>query len=320
MPNFICYTENQRQDLIFFLSQKSNYPIGVDRTFNLGRFFVTALVYKNLRVVRANDADEHPLVFGPVFIHRDAIFEAYNYFLSTIKGSLYPQNSISWFDIRLGDGIYIGSGEERAIVNATDINFPGSNVIMLETFERWCIELQVGVPQKDRKKICDAIFGDKGAINADDSIDFERKSRKVLEKACVCVSEICELFQEQVTTLHANAPTRKSNVSTNWTNNNCESLNHILKLDANWKVKSTPDLINMLHEMTMLHFKDFKRALYGEGNYRLYGKYAKYSVPRSQWKSLNSVDREAKFTDFVKNKKCVKAKMQKLRQVHLLRF
>ena len=148
MPNFICYTENQRQDLIFFLSQKSNYPIGGDRTFNLGRFFVTALVYKNLRVVRANNADEHPLLLGPVFIHRDAIFEAYNYFLSTIKGSLYPQNSISWFDIRLGDGIYIGSDEERAIVNAIDINFPGSNVIMLETFERWCIELQVGVPQK----------------------------------------------------------------------------------------------------------------------------------------------------------------------------
>ena len=126
-----------------------------------------ALVYKNLRVVRANDADEHPLLLGPVFIHRDAIFEAYNYFLSTIKGSLYPQNSISWFDIRLGDGIYIGSDEERAIVNAIDINFPGSNFIMLETFERWCIELQVGVPQKDRKKICNAIFGDKGAINAD---------------------------------------------------------------------------------------------------------------------------------------------------------
>ena len=307
-PNAKFYLLHQeptsRSDL--FLSQKSYYPIGVDRTFNLGRFFVTALVYKNLRVVRANDADEHPLLLGPVFIHRDAIFEAYNYFLSTIKGSLHPQNSISSFDIRLEEGIYIGSDEERAIINAIDINFPGSNVIMLETFERWCVELQVGVPQKDRKKICDAIFGDKGAINADDSIDFERKSRKVLEKVCVCVSEICELFQEQVTTLHVNAPTRKSNVSTNWTNNKCESLNHILKLDANWKVKSTPDLINMLHEMTMLHFKDFKRALYGEGNYRLYGKYAKYSVPRSQWKSLISVDREANFPDFVKNKKCVK--------------
>ena len=46
VPNYICYTENQRDDLIFFLSQKSEYPIGVDSGFNLGRFFVTALVYK----------------------------------------------------------------------------------------------------------------------------------------------------------------------------------------------------------------------------------------------------------------------------------
>ena len=47
------------------------------------------------------------------------------------------------------------------------------------------MQSKVGVPQKDRKKICDAIFGDKGAINADDSIDFETKSRKVIEEAYV---------------------------------------------------------------------------------------------------------------------------------------
>ena len=74
MPNFICYTENQLQDLIFFLSQKSTNPIGVDRTFNLGKFFVTALVYKNLRVVRSQNSSEHPIFIGPVFIHLGAYY------------------------------------------------------------------------------------------------------------------------------------------------------------------------------------------------------------------------------------------------------
>ena len=101
MPNFICYTENQRDDSIFFLSQKSEYPIGVDRTFNLGRFFVTALACKNVRLIRA-DEDGKPLFIGPVFIHRDATFEAYNYFFSTIKESLYSKNYIGSFDLRLG--------------------------------------------------------------------------------------------------------------------------------------------------------------------------------------------------------------------------
>ena len=63
-------------------------------------------------------------------------------FFSTIIGSLYPQNSISSFDIRLGDGIHIGSDEERAIVKCHRHQFSRiKSVIMLETFERWYIEL-----------------------------------------------------------------------------------------------------------------------------------------------------------------------------------
>ena len=85
MPNFVCYTEDQKEDLMFFLSRKRDYPIGVDRTFNLGHFFVTALVYKNLRVVRKDNEDEHPLFVGPIFIHRDATFESYNFFFPLSK-------------------------------------------------------------------------------------------------------------------------------------------------------------------------------------------------------------------------------------------
>ena len=79
-----------------------------------------------------------------------------------------------------------------------------------------------------------------------------------------------------------------------------------MKLDANWKVQSTPDLITMLHDITRLHFKDFKRALYGEGNYRLCGKYKKFAITRNAWKSLDEAERQKMFTDFVKNKRCVK--------------
>ena len=74
-----------------------------------------------------------------------------------------------------------------------------------------------------------------------------------------------------------------------------------MKLDANWKVKNTPDLINMLHGITLLHFKDFERALYGEGNYRLYGEYTKCPIPRNVWKKLAEVDRQKQFSYFIKN-------------------
>ena len=88
---------------------------------------MTELVSKNLRLVRADDADEHPLFIGPVLIHRDATFDAYNYFFSTVKASLYSKHSIGSFDLRLGKDMLIGSDEERALVNAIDSYFPGSN-------------------------------------------------------------------------------------------------------------------------------------------------------------------------------------------------
>ena len=75
-----------------------------------------------------------------------------------------------------------------------------------------------------------------------------------------------------------------------------------MKLDANWKVKNSPELMRMLHEMTLLHFKDFRRALYGTGNYRLFGKYRKHKIPRNVWKKLNEDDRQERFSDFVQNK------------------
>ena len=69
-----------------------------------------------------------------------------------------------------------------------------------------------------------------------------------------------------------------------------------MKLDADWKVKSIPELIEMLS-------KDLKRALYGEGNYRLYGKHKKNSFRRSVWKSFDEAQRKQKFSDFLEKKR-----------------
>ena len=87
---------------MFFVSQISEYPIGVNRTFNLERCFVTAIVYKHLRVVRADNSEEHPLFIGPAFIHRDATFEAYNYFFAAVKTSLCSNSSIRIIRLRTG--------------------------------------------------------------------------------------------------------------------------------------------------------------------------------------------------------------------------
>ena len=141
-------------------------------------------------------------------------------------------------------------------------------------------------------------------VNANNSFDFDRKVEVVVVKAAN-FPKFSEYFKNKLQpsiNTYVKAPSRNAITINNWTNNNCESFNHIMKLDANWKVKNSPELMRMLHEMTLLHFKDFRRALYGTGNYRLFGKYRKHKIPRNVWKKLNEDDRQERFSDFVQNK------------------
>ena len=61
---------NRRPDdrLHIFLPRHGG-TVGVDRTFNLGHFFATTLVYKHPRVIK-NDTKDHPIFIGPLLLHR----------------------------------------------------------------------------------------------------------------------------------------------------------------------------------------------------------------------------------------------------------
>ena len=87
VPSVICYTEEQIKDLKHFLKHAKNQPIGIDRTFNLGSFYVTVLVYKNQRLFRKNSS-EHPIFLGPVLLHKDATYKTYKTFLEHIATEL----------------------------------------------------------------------------------------------------------------------------------------------------------------------------------------------------------------------------------------
>ena len=124
------------------------------------------------------------LCFGPVFIHRDSNYEAYNYFFSTIKASLCSSDIINKFELNLNCDILIGSDEEKALTKAIDSVFPSSIRFLctkhLKDGTSAYHQKEVGVPQKDRTEICKAIFGEEGIVNADDSISFDKMSKDVL--------------------------------------------------------------------------------------------------------------------------------------------
>ena len=70
-----------------------------------------------------------------------------------------------------------------------------------------------------------------------------------------------------------------------WTNNNCESINHVFKRAINWTPKSIPELIKSLHNIVKVLFLDIKRSLYGTVNFELFSVYRKHPVSYQAWQS-----------------------------------
>ena len=58
---------------------------------------------------------------------------------------------------------------------------------------------------------------------------------------------------------------QESRIPLQWKKNSCESINHILQLNQDWK----PELINKIHKEIVLQESLVNGALYGHGDYEL---------------------------------------------------
>ena len=113
------------------------------------------------------------------------------------------------------------------------------------------------------------------------SVDLSMKETEILDS----ISQDPKLvtnFKKRIFPLikdHVYLP-HKSRSVTNWTNNNCESINHILKISTDWRPRKLPDLVDRLHTSVTLQMLDLRRSLYDSGNYILTSKFLKFKIPR----------------------------------------
>jgi hypothetical protein len=68
-----------------------------------------------------------------------------------------------------------------------------------------------------------------------------------------------------------------------WTNNNCESINHVFKKAVDWTPQPIPKLTTKLLNVVRIQHVGLKRSLYGTGNYELCGRYKRHSVSHQCW-------------------------------------
>ena len=78
-PAVTLFTGQQISDIKRFCCKEKDAILGIDKTYNLGDFHVTPTVYKDLSVMRRSTMD-HPICFGPTFIHTSSTTRTYSTF------------------------------------------------------------------------------------------------------------------------------------------------------------------------------------------------------------------------------------------------
>lgn len=97
---------------------------------------------------------------------------------------------------------------------------------------------------------------------------------------------------------HVLRPSWDNKTDPRWTNNNAESINHVLKQETKWQPQHTPELIETLYGVYQLQDKELSRSLIGRGNYILAPRYAHHSVDPVMWSSMDPKLKLAKIAAF----------------------
>ncbi|CAC5388697.1 unnamed protein product [Mytilus coruscus] len=141
--------------------------LGIDRTFNLGPFFVTTLVYKNHRLIKKETKD-HPLFLGPIFLHQDSSYRSYRRFFYYISAALDTPVGVD-VDLRISPLMEFGSDDEKALTKAFEASFPLSERVLCtkhlkDNLKHYMTDVAAVKPD-DRVIISEMIFGEKGLVN-----------------------------------------------------------------------------------------------------------------------------------------------------------
>ena len=205
----------------------------------------TATCYKQTTVIMET-TKEPPIFLGPIFIHDNSDFDSFSNFFNHLRTKLIQIDTTN---------LVFGTDEELALVNAIKYAFPDYGHILCMRHLRQNVKQKLVddcIDKTDRNSILDDIFGDNGLLNAEDAMCFDIKLSEIDEKS----KQISTKFQRYLDKkLQHNlrdiwtGPQPTGHFDKNWTNNNCESLNHVLKCAVDWKSKPRLDLVTIISDI-----------------------------------------------------------------------
>ena len=295
--NIVLYDEDGMSDLLNILQIHPNTVLGIDRTFNLGHCYVTTTTFKHPALVRKS-SQQHPIFQGPIFIHSNADTETYYQFFSHLH--------IKFQSIKTFVG---GTDDEKAITSSMRSAF-GDKVIMVrctnhlkQNIKEYLDKKSKLIPEQ-RKKVYSKFIE---LLGTDDNAEFRHT-----------VSEIAQLLEETgdknteeyfinrvipAVLQFVMQPVWKGIIQRNWTNNNAESHNNVLKHQTEWRLLKIPELIKEIHTIHITQYQMLRKALYDTGEFVLSNEYKRFLIPRHKWSLKTDAEKNDAVSKFLRTKK-----------------
>jgi len=170
------------------------------------------------------------------------------------------------------------------------------------------------VNDKTKNRIVESIFGCNGLLHKEDDYEFDKTAMELTDKFTTDAAEFVPYFKNLIPRLkhYVFEPSKQNDwIPLNWTNNNCESLNNIIKVSTNWKLLKLPDLIEELHKIVLLQYADIRRAIHGQGNYEVIQLLKRMTVSHMVWGSKNEAEKVQLVKRFMSSRLSEKSKTEK---------
>ncbi|CAC5400573.1 unnamed protein product [Mytilus coruscus] len=286
-PCLILYSDSQLEDLKHMCCSGLSI-VGVDKTFNLCDMHVTVTCYKQIAVVMEK-TKEPPIFMGPIYIHDNSDFDIFSNFFNHLRVKLIDADT---------EQLFFGTDEEAGLVKSIKTAFPESGHILCIRHLKGNIKQKMiddGIDKKDRESVLDSIFGDQGLVHSDDDICFDVKCEQIEDRTKELSASFHRYFATRVARTIRDlweGTTPPGYFDKGWTNNNSESLNHVLKSAINWQSKPLLDLIVIIEEIVETQFKDLQRALVSRGQYRVADSHKHFEITATSWVNKTVQERE----------------------------
>ena len=184
------------------------------------------------------------------------------------------------------DSFVTGSDEEQAMVKALQAAFRNTKHLycMIHCKDNVRMHLtKIGVLSDNCVRVLSLLFDHYGIVGSADELTLDKRIAELLKYVRQVNIDAVESLQCRV------IPKISSNCalmwkeawlgSFAWTNNNCESANHLLKMDLNWQPAHITDLVDHLHDLVRMQYNELRYAMSGQGDFQLAQTFAKHYVP-----------------------------------------